>query len=185
MAILIKGMWLPKEGMIGIIINNEGKAFEATKTYDVVELSPHGRLIDADALRRLYDPKDYKLDGEETEEFEKCHVTMPVIRQNIDDMPTIIEAEGTGIKNGTCPLVEIPSQLNAIHGFRVIDKKTGKEADPYEIALKEEWAQHLMYCDMDGFAILEDGSLILCDECGQFNYAPADRFEVEICNGDD
>ena len=35
-----------------------------------------------------------------------------------------------------------------------------------------------MYCDMEGFAILEDGSLILCDECGRFEYAPSDRFEI-------
>ena len=28
--------------------------------------------------------------------------------------------------------------------FRVIDKKTGKEANPYEIALYEEWAQRLV-----------------------------------------
>lgn len=64
--------------------------------------------------------------------------------------------------------------------FRVIDKKTGKEADPYEIALHEEWAQRLCYCDMDGFAILEDGTLLLVDECGQFEYCDADRFEVVL-----
>lgn len=64
--------------------------------------------------------------------------------------------------------------------FRVIDKKTGKEADPYEIALHEEWAQGLVYCDMEGFAILEDGSLILLDECGNFRYCDGDRFIVDI-----
>lgn len=62
--------------------------------------------------------------------------------------------------------------------FRVIDKKTGKEADTYEIALHEEWAKELCYCDMDGFAILEDGTLLLVDECGKFEYCDADRFEV-------
>ncbi len=65
-----------------------------------------------------------------------------------------------------------------IKGFRVIDNKTGVEADPYEIALHEDWAKDLCYCDMDGFAILEDGCLILCDECGRFEYCPEGRFTV-------
>ena len=66
------------------------------------------------------------------------------------------------------------------HPFYVFDKKTGKEADVYEIALNEDWAKHLMYCDMDGFAIDQDGTLILIDECGQLAYCPSGRFE--ICN---
>lgn len=57
--------------------------------------------------------------------------------------------------------------------FRVIDKKTGKEANRKRIA------RNLLYCDMDGFAIMEDGSLILMDECGYFRYCPEDRFEIE------
>ena len=63
--------------------------------------------------------------------------------------------------------------------FHVIDKTTGKEADPYEIALKEDWAKSLCYCDMEGFAILEDGTLILADECGRFEFIQEnDRFEI-------
>ena len=62
--------------------------------------------------------------------------------------------------------------------FWVFDRHTGKEADPYEIALKEEWAQDLIYCDMEGFAILEDGSLYLLDECGKYVYCNPVRFEV-------
>ena len=64
--------------------------------------------------------------------------------------------------------------------FRVIDDKTGKEADEYEIALKENWAaRSLVYCDMDGFFIGADGeTLILADECGRFEYADTDRFKV-------
>lgn len=64
------------------------------------------------------------------------------------------------------------------HPFYVFDKKTGKEADVYEIALNEDWAKHLMYCDMDGFAIDQDGTLILIDECGQLAYCPSGRFEI-------
>lgn len=65
-----------------------------------------------------------------------------------------------------------------IKSFTVIDNNTGKQADQAGIALNEEWAGKLMYCDMEGFAILEDGSLILADECGRFEYCPEGRFSV-------
>lgn len=63
--------------------------------------------------------------------------------------------------------------------FKVIDVLTGVEADPYEIALKEPWAKHLCYCDMEDFAILEDGTLLLLDECGKYEYCPEGRFVVK------
>lgn len=62
--------------------------------------------------------------------------------------------------------------------FKVFDNNTGKEADPSDIALHEEWAKNLVYCDMEGFALLEDGTLILLDECGNFAYCLPERFEV-------
>ena len=62
--------------------------------------------------------------------------------------------------------------------FDVVDTKTGEYPDLWEIALTEEWAKGLMYCDMDGFAIREDGSLILFDECGNCVSCPQDRFEI-------
>ena len=65
--------------------------------------------------------------------------------------------------------------------FRVIDKRTGKEPDCYDceqFALTEEWAQNLIYCDIEGFAITEDGALILCDECGNVAYCPQNRFKI-------
>ena len=66
------------------------------------------------------------------------------------------------------------------HGetFTVIDTKTGKEAEEYEIALHEDWAKHLCYCDMEGWAIENDGTLLLVDECGRFAYADRERFKV-------
>ena len=82
------------------------------------------------------------------------------------------EAENAALRERLKKAVELP--------FYVFDKKTGKEADEYEIALNEDWAKHLMYCDMDGFAIEHDGTLMLIDECGQHAYCPSDRFE--ICN---
>jgi len=71
--------------------------------------------------------------------------------------------------------------------FIVIDNKTGEEADPYEIALHEDWAKHLCYCDIDGWAIEDDGTLLLVDECGRVAYADKERFKVkwdEINRGD-
>jgi hypothetical protein len=62
--------------------------------------------------------------------------------------------------------------------FIVIDKLTNQEANMERIALSEDWAKRLIYCDMEGFAIQEDGSLILCDECGQFAYCPSNRFKI-------
>ena len=81
-----------------------------------------------------------------------------------------LKAENAALRERLEKAVELP--------FIVIDKKTGKEADEYEIALHEDWAKHLMYCDMEGFAIEQDGTLILLDECGQFVYCSSDRFEV-------
>ena len=63
-------------------------------------------------------------------------------------------------------------------GFTVIDNQTGTYPDCEKIALNEEWARGLIYCDIDGFAINEDGSLILMDECGHCAYCPSDRFTV-------
>ena len=68
-----------------------------------------------------------------------------------------------------------------VHGerFTVIDNKTGKEADTYNIALHEDWAKNLCYCDMEGWAITDDGTLLLIDECGRFAYADRERFKVK------
>lgn len=65
-----------------------------------------------------------------------------------------------------------------ISGFDVIDTKTGEYPDLWVIALKEDWASGLMYCDMEGFAIEEDGTLLLLDECGKQAYCPEGRFKI-------
>jgi len=63
--------------------------------------------------------------------------------------------------------------------FIVIDNKTGEEADTYNIALHEDWAKHLCYCDIDGWAIQDDGTLLLVDDCGRVAYADRERFKVK------
>ena len=62
--------------------------------------------------------------------------------------------------------------------FDVVDTTTGKYPDWERIAREEAWAKGLVYCDMDGIAIREDGSLILLDECGNCVSCPSDRFEI-------
>lgn len=62
--------------------------------------------------------------------------------------------------------------------FDVIDTKTGNYADLQKLALKEEWAKGLVYCDMEGFAIEQDGTLMLLDECGHCAYPPEGRFKL-------
>jgi len=111
------------------------------------------RLIDADELKK------------DLSRFYGGEVTA---KQLIDEQPTIYS--WISVKD------RLPGKTMAT--FHVIDKRTGKEADPYEIALKEDWAKDLCYCDMEGFAIEEDGTLLLLDECGRHEYCDPDRFEV-------
>ena len=50
--------------------------------------------------------------------------------------------------------------------FQVLDKKTMKEVsldDFTELARNN----NLMEFDIEGFALQEDGTLLLCDECGR------------------
>lgn len=61
--------------------------------------------------------------------------------------------------------------------FRV-SNLDGSVPDLALIAIKEPWAKRLIYCDMDGFAMCEDGTLILLDECGNLAHAPEGRFLV-------
>lgn len=81
-----------------------------------------------------------------------------------------LQTENAELKARLENAIEIP--------FCVIDKKIGKGSDGYKIALNEEWAKDLMYCDIDGFAVKQDGSIILIDKSGSFRYCPADRFEI-------
>lgn len=64
--------------------------------------------------------------------------------------------------------------------FRVIDNKTGKEPNLEDIVLNEEWAYmtNLVHCDMEGFAITNNGDLIMLDECGNYEFCPQGRFTV-------
>lgn len=62
----------------------------------------------------------------------------------------------------------------------ITDKKTGEYPDVWSIARRCKWAKHLVYCDIEGFALTEEGHLVLMDECGNVAYCPSDRFDVKI-----
>jgi hypothetical protein len=72
-----------------------------------------------------------------------------------------------------------PSGKGEPDRFIVIDLKTGEEPDLAKIAIEEEWAKGLIYCDMEGFAIDQDGLLLLLDECGSHRYCPRGRFKIQ------
>lgn len=65
-----------------------------------------------------------------------------------------------------------------MRGFTVIDNTTGEYPDCAKIVWEEDWAKGLVYCDIDGFAVAEDGRLILMDDCGNCACCPPDRFTV-------
>lgn len=58
--------------------------------------------------------------------------------------------------------------------FLVLNKKTMKEVSLDNFT---EFARNngLMEYDLDGFALQEDGTLLLCDECGKFTYVPREE----------
>ena len=64
--------------------------------------------------------------------------------------------------------------------FTVIDLETGEYPDVRRIALKEDWAKKLIYCDIDGFYLGQDGELMLADECGNCASCPSGRFKIEM-----
>ena len=86
MSILIKGIKKPKYGFIEIRLYNDRAEVEVQELeYEDFEIEevpePHGRLIDADALKEYgIMAADYSVD-----------LYVPV--DNIDDAPTVIEAE--------------------------------------------------------------------------------------------
>ena len=80
-----------------------------------------------------------------------------------------------------CLIVAVAERYDKSLEFTVIDKTTGEYPSLKQIALKEEWAQNLIYTDMDGFCINEDGNLLLMDECGNVAYCPPGRFKIVRC----
>ena len=94
MGVYIKGMKMPKDEPIRIVLNPNGQLFVDHGVhfteYEAVELPPHGRLIDRDALNKDIDKAEcynFLLGGFQYDPF-VTHMS-----ECINDAPTIIEAE--------------------------------------------------------------------------------------------
>lgn len=102
MNVLIKGLEIPEEGAIRVVIQkHRGITVAYTggdpyrRAHEVVELpEKHGRLIDADAYVSMMEEKC---------DYEKAldPYVLSVCRGGIKLMPTIMEAEGEEDKNET------------------------------------------------------------------------------------
>lgn len=65
--------------------------------------------------------------------------------------------------------------------FKIIDKRTGKEPTQRVINnIAEKY--RLVTCDIDQFAVTEDGLILLLDDCGNIAYFSLDKFEIRIEN---
>lgn len=106
MSVLIKGMGMPRdcgECRFGY----DGKCFAVSPIHrffvgdtfecPLIEIPPHGRLIDADALMdgwmHLRDAIKYGNKNAEQQRHSYSTMMMYEIANEIDDAPTIIEAE--------------------------------------------------------------------------------------------
>lgn len=67
--------------------------------------------------------------------------------------------------------------------FKVIDTRTNREPIfDHNHLFREKWFKesHLIWCDISGWGIDEDGNLFLADDCDNIAYPPKKRFRVEF-----
>lgn len=64
--------------------------------------------------------------------------------------------------------------------FKVLDSLTGEAPLLRKIILNEEWARNLSFSDPEGFALMQDGTLVLMDQCGNYAECPMARFKVFV-----
>ena len=68
--------------------------------------------------------------------------------------------------------------------FTIIDKTTG-EYPTEETLIEIAKNGGLMDMDIDGFAVQEDGTILLLDDCGNMTYCDMERFIVQIEEADE
>ena len=112
-----------------------------------------------------------------------AYQAIDIIDEWLDSVGTVMVGKGLSSYGELIGCIEdaptlTPQNEPLATGFDVVDTKTGEYPDLEKIALKEDWAKHLMYCDMEGFAIEEDGTLLLLDECGRQACCPVGRLEI-------
>lgn len=92
MSILIKGMEMPKSGCVITIYKIDGNFYASkngTELCPLVEIPPHGRLIDADEMERTMNDM---VQGN-IRELPYSDTLWDLAFRWIDKQPTIIEAE--------------------------------------------------------------------------------------------
>lgn len=105
-----------------------------------------------------------------------CSYDCPMIKANFNCTKQILEQahdEEIIIEDWAKKNSVITNEMT----FTVIDNKTGKEPNIDEV-IKEPWAKGLMECDINCFALTEDGHVILIDDCDNLAYSPDGRFTV-------
>ena len=106
MGVYIKGLKLPSAERQGelLILTDDGRCVDMfSGEYEAVELPPHGRLIDADAYHkeireRYQSAKEWYNEAEDDEIIGRAEATMITFTEcslTLQNMPTIIESEGT------------------------------------------------------------------------------------------
>ena len=103
MSILIHGMKMPKDGCKScafdiygscLIRANMDKPYEVTHSCPLIELPPHGRLGDLDALRRAMYHEAFETDSPMQKWDSGCWIRYKLFERMEEAAPTIIPAEG-------------------------------------------------------------------------------------------
>ena len=102
MSILIKGMKMPKDSYyIDIRLFSDGWAHISTdeppyynRAFEAIELPPHGRLIDAGALRQAMYHEAFETDTPMQRWDSGCWIRFKLFERMEEAAPTIIPADG-------------------------------------------------------------------------------------------
>lgn len=106
MSVLIKGIDMPKDGgLLCVNIFPDGKVcinldLECKRIATAVPVPPHGRLIDADALRRAMYHEAFETDSPMQKWDSGCWIRYKMFESLEENAPTIIKAEEGVEKNG-------------------------------------------------------------------------------------
>lgn len=94
MSILITGIDMPKKGNpITVLVYPDGTAEWQNKEGTAVPVPEHGRLIDADALKTMWDDEVARLLEKGTEYLDyRVDTLFSDFKNDVDKMPTIIPA---------------------------------------------------------------------------------------------
>lgn len=99
-GIYIKGMEMPTDERVRVVIYQNGQVFVDHGTwfseYEAISVPPHGRLIDADALHKLFEDQWHYLQVLDWNENPTAEARQSGINWCIntmhDDAPTVIPA---------------------------------------------------------------------------------------------